>query len=95
VKIPVTLTLDDPSVGADLDNVTVSIVLTQSKGSDLLLVPVTALLAQPRGGFAVEVTTGKPGKTKLAPVELGAFASGLVAVTGGGLAEGDKVVVAK
>ncbi|WP_341974287.1 peptidoglycan-binding protein [Microbacterium sp. LWO13-1.2] len=95
VKIPVTLTLDDPAVAADLDNVTVSIVLTQSKGTDLLLVPVTALLAQPGGGFAVEVTTGKSGKTKLVPVELGAFASGLVAVTGGGLAEGDKVVVAK
>lgn len=95
LQAPVTLTLDDPAVGADLDKVTVSVLLAQSKGTDLLLAPVTALLAQPGGGFAVEVTTGKSGKTKLVPVELGAFASGLVAVTGGGLAEGDKVVVAK
>jgi len=33
--------------------------------------------------------------TKLVPVELGAFADGFVAVTGGKLAEGDTVVVAK
>lgn len=67
--------------------------------------PVSALLAQPGGGFAVEVLNGKapadgtkkgsPAPRKLVTVELGAFASGFVSVTGGDLAEGDTIVVAK
>lgn len=99
MKIPVTLTLDDAAAAETLDNVSVSIVLTQTKQKDALLLPVAALLAQPGGGFAVEVTMKTPSKsgkpTKLVPVELGAFADGFVAVTGGTLAEGDTVVVAK
>lgn len=99
MKIPVTLTLDDAAAAESLDNVSVSIVLTQTKQEDALLLPVAALLAQPGRGFAVEVTLKEPstsGKTtKLVPVELGAFADGFVAVTGGKLAEGDTVVVAK
>ncbi|MFT2815907.1 peptidoglycan-binding protein [Leifsonia sp. A12D58] len=99
MKIPVTLVLDDPAAAESLDNVSVSIVLTQTKQKDALLLPVAALLAQPGGGFAVEVTLKEPsnsGKTtKVVPVELGAFADGFVAVTGGKLAEGDTVVVAK
>ena len=99
MKIPVTLTLDDAAAADSLDNVSVSIVLTQTKQQDVLLLPVAALLAQPGGGFAVEVTLKAPSKsgttTKLVAVELGAFAAGFVAVTGGTLAEGDTVVVAK
>lgn len=94
LKIPVTLTLDDPEAVASFDNVSVSVILTTTKDSDVLLLPVSALLAQPGGGFAVEVTDGK--KTpRLVTVELGAFADGFVAVTGGDLADGDTVVVAK
>ena len=99
VKVPLTLTLDDPAASEGLDNITVTVLLTQVKGSDLLLVPVVALLAQPDGGFAVEVQLKKPAKdgatTKLVPIELGAFADGQVAVTGGKLHAGDTVVVAK
>ncbi|HPT95111.1 MAG TPA: peptidoglycan-binding protein [Microbacteriaceae bacterium] len=105
LKNPVTLTLNDPEAGASLDNVSVSIMLTQVKATDTLLVPVSALLAQPGGGFAVEVVKGKapadgtkkgsPAPRKLVTVELGAFASGFVSVTGGDLAEGDTIVVAK
>ena len=99
LKIPVNLTLDDPAATASLDNVSVSIVLTQTKEKNVLLVPVAALLAQPGGGFAVEVTSktsSKSGKnSKLVTVTLGSFADGFVAVTGGDLAEGDTVVVAK
>lgn len=98
MKIPVTVTLDDAEAGASLDNVSVTLLLTQVQASDVLLVPVVALLAQPGGGFAVEVVSAsvKNGAgSRIVPVTLGAFADGLVAVTGGSLAEGDVVVVAK
>ena len=94
VKIPVTLTLDDPAAGGNLENVAVTAMFGRVLGKDALLAPVVALLAQPGGGFAVEVVTGGT-TTKLVPVELGTFADGLVAVTGGDLAVGDTVVVAK
>lgn len=93
VKVPVTLTLDDAKAGGTLENVAVTAMFGRVLSEDALLVPVVALLAQPGGGFAVEVATGTT--TKLVPVELGTFADGLVIVTGGGLAEGDTVVVAK
>ncbi|SDS95150.1 peptidoglycan-binding protein [Microterricola viridarii] len=98
MKIPVSITLDDTDAAAALDNVSVSVLLTQTKAADTLLLPVGALLAQPGGGFAVEVVRGAAASgpaTTVVPVTLGAFADGLVAVTGGTLAEGDTVVVAK
>ncbi len=93
LKSPVTLTLDDPAPTESLDNVAVTLVLTQTRATDVLTVPVLALLAQPGGGFAVERVTGTT--TDLVPVELGTFADGLVEVTGGELAAGDEIVVAK
>ena len=61
---------------------------------DALVVPVTALLAQSSGGYAVEVAA-PGGANHLVPVSLGLFddADGLVAVTGPGLAAGQAVVV--
>lgn len=107
LKIPLTIALDDPAVASGIDTATVTVLLTEVRGTDLLLVPVVALLAQPGGGFGVEVVTGDPSKdtgtdgaaktpsTSLVTVELGAFANGLVSVTGGDLDEGDVVVVAQ
>lgn len=94
LKVPVTITLNKPKAAATYDNVAVTVLLTQTKQKDVLLVPVAALLAQTGGGFVVEVT-GKTASPRVVPVKLGAFANGLVAVTGGALAEGDTVVVAK
>jgi hypothetical protein len=56
---------------------------------------VTALLAQPSGGYAVEVV-GAAGTGHLVAVSLGLFddADGLVQVAGPGLAAGQEVVVA-
>ena len=62
--------------------------------SKVLIVPVTALLAQNGGGYAVE-TVDAHAIHHLVPVALGLFddADGLVQVEGRGLRAGQRVVV--
>ena len=62
--------------------------------ANALSVPVTALLAQAGGGYAVE-TVDAGGERHLVSVDLGAFddANGLVQVRGSGLRAGQRVVV--
>ena len=69
--------------------------ITTASVRGALVVPVTALLAQSDGGYAVEVV-GAGARNHLVPVSLGLFddADGLVQVTGSGLAAGQTVVVA-
>jgi len=78
-----------------LDNASVQVSIITASVQDALAVPVTALLAQAGGGYAVEVAAAD-GTHALVPVTLGIFddAAGLVQVTGKGLAGGDHVVVA-
>ena len=59
---------------------------------NVLVVPVTALLATLDGGYAVDVV--RDGKTVRMPVQLGLIADTRVQITGGDLKEGDEVVVA-
>jgi len=68
--------------------------ITTATVPSALAVPVTALLAQPGGGYAVEVVSAG-GTHHLVPVSLGLFddADGLVQVSGSGLAVGQQVVV--
>jgi len=58
-----------------------------------VVVPIGALLAQPSGGYAVEVT-GAGAYRRLVPVTVGIFddTAGLVQVTGA-LTRGQRVVV--
>jgi multidrug efflux pump subunit AcrA (membrane-fusion protein) len=56
-------------------------------------VPVKALLALQESGYAVEVVPDGGGARRYVPVRTGAFAGGLVEVTGD-LQAGDPVVVA-
>jgi hypothetical protein len=72
----------------------VQVGITTASVRDALVVPVTALLAQSTGGYAVEVV-GTGQTEHLEPVSLGLFddANGLVAVTGPHLAAGQKVTV--
>lgn len=93
LKLPLTIVLDDPAVAAAFDTVSVSVTLVNMIAEDVLLVPVTALLAQPGGETAVERIVKK--KSELVTIELGKFADGMVEVVGGDLAEGDTVAVAK
>ena len=68
--------------------------ITTARVPSALVVPVTALLAQASGGYAVEVA-GAAGINHLVPVSLGLFddADGLVAVTSSRLTAGQAVVV--
>jgi peptidoglycan hydrolase-like protein with peptidoglycan-binding domain len=90
LKVPVTLSLDDQAAADGLDEVKVTATFNRVLAQDVLLVPVTALVALPGGGSAVD-RVDKNGDVEQVEVELGAFADGLVEVTSG-LEEGDKVV---
>jgi hypothetical protein len=93
--IPVQVTLTDPGAAGTLDQAPVTVnITTQSSPGLVLAVPVTALLAQSPGGYAVEVAG--PGSTRRwVRVTPGIYdgANGLVQVTGA-LTPGERVVVA-
>ena len=89
-KIDVTVALVDPAAAGSLTEAPVTVRLTKSTAEDVLTVPVGALLALSEGGYAVEVK--RNGRTTLVEVEVGAFADGMVEITGS-VRAGDRVVV--
>jgi hypothetical protein len=97
--ITVDVTPSDPAATGTWDQAPVQVGITAASVPNALVVPVTALLAQSGGGYAVEVvragTTGTGTTNRLVPVSLGLFddAEGLVQVTASGLAAGQEVVV--
>ena len=90
--IPVTVGLGSYRLPSDLDQAPVQVTMTEQADPDVLAVPVTALLAQPGGGYAVRTTAHR-----LIPVGVGIYddTTGLVEVGGGGLAAGMTVQVAQ
>ncbi|HYZ55467.1 MAG TPA: hypothetical protein VE733_18460, partial [Streptosporangiaceae bacterium] len=92
--IPATVTLTRPKAAGRLDQAPVTVEIATVTVHNALVVPVSALLAQSSGGYAVEVT-GAGGTRHLVPVQVGIFddAAGLVQVTGTGLTAGQHVVV--
>jgi hypothetical protein len=78
----------DELVGAPVEAV-----VAIDKRADVLLVPVTALLAVAEGGYGLEVVRGD-GTTKIVRVDTGLFADGRVEVRGAGISEGTVVGVA-
>ena len=88
----VKIVLDDPSVAAGLDEAPVDVEVVSDSVSNVLAVPVSALVALQEGGYAVEVDAGS-GATRLVAVEPGLYADGLVEVASDGLSAGDRVVV--
>lgn len=84
----------DPAATGTLDQAPVTVTITTAAANNALVVPVDALLAQARGGYAVEVVD-PTGVHRLVAVSLGLFddADGLVQVTGSGLRAGQHVVV--
>jgi hypothetical protein len=90
--ITVVVSLSHPKAAGNLNQVPVEVTITTGSVSNALIVPVDALLAQPGGGYAVEVTG--PSGHHLVRVTPGLFddAAGTVQVTGN-LAAGQRVVV--
>jgi hypothetical protein len=93
-KITVDVRLRHPGAAGRLDQAPVTVTITTGSVSNVLVVPVTALLSQPSGGYAVEVA-GAGGRHHLVKVSTGVFddAAGLVQVSGSGLHTGQRVVV--
>jgi hypothetical protein len=91
--LPVYITLAHPKVAGDLDQAPVQVQITTEGVKQALIVPVTALIGQAGGGYAVERVDAR-GVHQTVPVTLGLFdnAEGLVQVSGS-LAAGDRVVV--
>jgi hypothetical protein len=93
--IPVQVKLTHPGAAGSLDQAPVTVNITTASAHNALAVPVTALVAQSSGGYAVEVV--RPGNTRRwVPVQVGPVfddTNGLVQVTGA-LPPGQRVVVA-
>jgi hypothetical protein len=92
--IPVQVRLTDPRAAGTLDQAPVTVNIATGTARGALVVPVTALVAEAKGRYAVEVA-GRGSARRWVPVTPGIFddASGLVQVTGA-LTPGQRVVVA-
>ena len=86
------VSLTDPRAAGTLNQAPVQVTITTGAVSNVLIVPVDALLARPGGSYAVEVTG--PHGHHLVAVTPGLFddAAGTVQVTGN-LTPGQHVVV--
>jgi multidrug efflux pump subunit AcrA (membrane-fusion protein) len=88
--VEVTIALAEVKGLERFDQTPVSVYIVKERRRNVLAAPVTALLAQSGGGYAVEVVA-RDGTHRLVPVEVGMFASGYVEVSG--VAAGTRVVV--
>ena len=83
--IPVTVTLSGHNTGAGLDQAAVSVNFVQQKATNVLSVPVTALLATGGGNYAVQEAAAPH---TVIPVTTGLFAAGYVEISGSGIYPG-------
>jgi hypothetical protein len=89
--VEVIIELADAAVVGDLDGAEVTVSVVRETRSDVLTVPVDALLALREGGYALELV-GADGSTALVAAEVGLFDDLGVEVSGT-FEEGDEVVV--
>lgn len=85
-KIEAVLALGDQKLAAGLGEAAVDVTFTASKRSNVLTVPVAALVALDEGGFGVEAVDGT--STRRVPVRTGLFAGGRVEISGDSVTEG-------
>jgi Putative peptidoglycan binding domain len=90
--VTVTITLDATPPGASLDQAPVNVNITTQTVSNVLAVPVNALLALQGGGFGVDVVTGS-GTVRLVGVTTGLYSNTMVQVSGPGISAGTRVEV--
>jgi hypothetical protein len=88
--IMVTIAVALPAGGPDLDQSPVQVSITTATHQDVLLVPISALLARPGGGYQVRLSAGS-----YIQVEPGLFdeTAGKIEVTGAELTAGQRVEV--
>jgi len=89
--VPVTITLDSTPPGSTLDQAPVNVDITTQTASNVLAVPVDALLAVQGGGYGVEVVTGAT--SHLVGVTTGLYGDNMVQVSGSGISAGMRVQV--
>jgi len=89
-EVEVTLAERAPKefIGAPVD-----VIVGVDERTDVLTVPINALLALAEGGYGLEVV-GDAGSTEIVAVDTGLFAGGRVEVSGVGITEGTVVGVA-
>ncbi|WP_274919590.1 efflux RND transporter periplasmic adaptor subunit [Streptomyces sp. WZ-12] len=92
-KIKVTIEFAPPGEAKGADQAPVTVFMNGEHRTDVLSVPVEALIALPGKGFGVQAI--EDGKVRDVPVQLGLFADGRVEITGKGINEGIKVVIPK
>jgi peptidoglycan hydrolase-like protein with peptidoglycan-binding domain len=88
VEIALNQAAPDSAVGAPVD-----VVVAMDQRTDVLLVPVNALLARPEGGYGLEIVNDD-GTTSIVKVDTGLFADGKVEVDSPKITEGTVVGVA-
>jgi peptidoglycan hydrolase-like protein with peptidoglycan-binding domain len=91
--ITVTVGLAHPSVAAGLDQAPVQVAIATQTERNVLVAPISALLAKPGGGYQVAVMRGQT--QQRVTVQTGLFndSSGTVAISGPGIADGTRVEV--
>lgn len=90
-SIEVTVEVADQKALGSLDAAPVDVDFTSDRRSDVLAVPVAALLALAEGGYGVQLVEN--GTTRIVAVETGMFAGDRVEVSGEGIVEGVRVGV--
>jgi peptidoglycan hydrolase-like protein with peptidoglycan-binding domain len=93
--VEVDITPNDSAATGTLDAAPVQVSITTASAPNALVVPVTALLAMPGGGYAVDVVSAGDAR-RLAKVTLGLFddGEGLVQISGPDVHAGQQVEVA-
>jgi peptidoglycan hydrolase-like protein with peptidoglycan-binding domain len=89
--VDVTVRLIHPAAAGRYDQAPVEVNILDASASNVLAVPINALVALVGGGYAVEVVDGS--RRSLVAVRTGLFADTLVQVSGAGLSAGMRVEV--
>ncbi|ASR00780.1 hypothetical protein CGL27_48725 [Streptomyces sp. 11-1-2] len=89
LKVTVTVTFKDPGKAGKFNSAPVQVEFGSQTRTNVLAVPLTALLALREGGYGLQLADGP-----LVAVKTGLIAAGMVEVSGDGITEGAQVVTA-